>query len=208
MVSQPPIHYRFTARAKIGSYFRDDIIVARALFVGQMHTPGIRLQVISSQVKSPPRPQTEQNIARMRFVVGFELILDFTFLNLQWHCFLFLPLETSIINKRRAAPTPIGLRNGVDWKFTARQFSDTSHATLNLTREACIEMPNDEPSNNSFQVPPSMSYFRRGAIANPITGGAAMKSGSRPMQVQPDFIRDHLKQYSIPAPASRSSEPR
>lgn len=35
-----------------------------------------------------------------------------------------------------------------------------------------------------------------------------MKSGSRPMQVQPDFIRDHLKQYSIPAPASRSSEPR
>lgn len=35
-----------------------------------------------------------------------------------------------------------------------------------------------------------------------------MKSGSRPMQVQPDFIRDHLKQCGIPAPASRSSGPR
>ena len=35
-----------------------------------------------------------------------------------------------------------------------------------------------------------------------------MKSESRPMQVQPYFIRDHLKQYSIPAPASRSSGPR
>lgn len=35
-----------------------------------------------------------------------------------------------------------------------------------------------------------------------------MKSGSRPMQMQPDFVRDHLKQYSIPAAASRSSEQR
>lgn len=59
MVSQPPIHYLFAARAEIGGYFRDDIIVAQAPFVGHMHAPGIRLQIISGQVKSPPRPQAE-----------------------------------------------------------------------------------------------------------------------------------------------------